>query len=47
MIEINQRFYPCDEFTSQEAAESPGLKFAIAYIDSRTETEGSAASVTV
>ena len=46
-IQISHRFYPCDEFTSQEAAESPGLKFATAYIDSRTETEGSAAAVTL
>ena len=37
MIEISHRFYSCDEFTSQEAAESFRLKFANVYIDSRTE----------
>jgi hypothetical protein len=37
MIEIGHRFYSCDEFTSQEAAESFRLKFATVYIDSRTE----------
>jgi hypothetical protein len=47
MIETSDKFYPCDKFTSQEAAESPGLKFATACINSRTETEGSAASVTI
>jgi hypothetical protein len=44
MIEISHRFYPCDEFISREAAESFGLEFATAYIDSRTEVKSSAAS---
>jgi hypothetical protein len=47
MIEISHRFYPCDGFTSREAAESFGLKFATAYIDSRTEVRSNASSATI
>ena len=47
MIEISHRFYPSDEFISQKAAESFGLEFATAYIDSRTQVKSSAASAAI
>jgi hypothetical protein len=35
MVEISHKFFPPEEFESQESAEAFGLQFAAEYIDTR------------